>query len=251
MNRIRTGRALALAALALAAQAGTARAQANPPAQQIVDKYVQAIGGKAMLGRFNSRHTVAEMSMPAMGMTMTMDLYQARPNKMMTRMDMGAMGTATGGYDGTVAWSNSSMQGPRILSGAELNETLTRSTFDANLDMASIFPTMQTVGSRTVAGQQCWDVQMTSRNGVTMRNCFDKTTGLMVATVAKQQSQMGEMEVEMVYSDYKDFDGIKMPTKTTMSMMGQQMVTTVKSVSHEAIPDSTFALPAEIRALQH
>ncbi|HYH82380.1 MAG TPA: DUF4412 domain-containing protein [Longimicrobium sp.] len=249
MNRIRTGRALALAALALAAQAGTASAQQLPPAQQIVDKYVQAIGGRAMLGRFNTRHTVAEMSMPAMGMTMTMNVYQARPNKVVTRMDMGAMGTATGGYDGTVAWSNNSMQGPRILTGSELNETLSRASFDASLDMAASFPTMETVGSRTVAGQECWDVRMVSRTGVTVRNCFDKTTGLVVASVAKQQSQMGEMEVEMVYSDYKEFDGIKMPTKTTMNMMGQQMVTTVKSVSHAPIPDTTFALPAEIRAL--
>jgi hypothetical protein len=251
MNRIRTGRALALAALALAATAGTGRAQTLPPAQQIVDRYTQAIGGKAMLGRYNSRHTVAEMSMPAMGMTMNMDVYQARPNKVLTRMDMGAMGSASGGYDGTVAWSNNTMQGPRILSGAELNETLSRSEFDANLDMAASFPTMQTVGSRTVAGQECWDVRMVSKTGVEMRNCFDKTSGLLVATVAKQQSQMGEMEVEMVYSNYKDFDGIKMPTTTTMNAMGQQMVTTVKSVSHEAIPDSMFALPAEIRALQH
>jgi hypothetical protein len=42
-----------------------------------------------------------------------------------------------------------------------------------------------------------------------------------------------------------------MPTKTTVSTMGQQMVTTLKSVSHEAVPDSMFALPPEIRALQH
>jgi hypothetical protein len=180
-----------------------------------------------------------------------MDVYQARPNKVFTRMNMGAMGSVTGGYDGTVAWSNSSMQGPRILTGPELNETVSRSTFDSNLDLAANFPTMETVGARTVAGQECWDVRMVSKTGVEMRNCFNKTTGLLLATVMKQQSQMGEMEVEMVYSDYKTFDGIQMPTTTTMSMMGQQMVTTVKSVSHEAIPDSTFALPPEIRALQH
>ena len=36
-----------------------------------------------------------------------------------------------------------------------------------------------------------------------------------------------------------------------MSMAGQQLVTTVKSVSHAAIADSVFALPAEVKALQH
>lgn len=247
MNRIRT---VAVAALALAAHAGTARAQQLPPAKQIVDKYVEAIGGRGMLGRFNARHTVAEMSMPSMGMTMTMDVYQARPNKVFTRMSS-AMGTFTGGYDGSVAWSNNPMQGPRILTGSELNQTLSRSEFDANLDMAASFPTMETVGQRTVNGQECWEVRMVHKTGVEMRNCFDKTTGLLVATTSKQQSEMGEIETEATYSDYQVFDGIKMPTKTTMSMAGQQMVTTVKSVSHEAIPDSIFALPAEVKALQH
>ncbi|HET7230677.1 MAG TPA: hypothetical protein VFJ16_11785 [Longimicrobium sp.] len=251
INRIRTGRALALAALALAAHAGTARAQQPlPPAKQIVDKYVEAIGGRSLLGRFTARKTVAEMSMPSMGMTMNMEVFQARPNKVFTRMSS-QMGTFTGGYDGSVAWSLDPMNGPRVLSGAELNQTLSRSEFDANLDMAASFPTMETVGERTVNGQPCWEVRMVHKTGVEMRNCFDKATGLLVATVSKQHTQMGEVDTEATYTNYQVFDGIKMPTTTTMSMAGQQLVTTIKSVSHEAIADSVFALPAEIKALQH
>lgn len=250
MNRTITGRALALAVLALAARAGAAQAQTLPPAQQIVDKYTQAVGGRAALGRFNSRHTVAEMSMPAMGMSMQVEVFQARPNKVVTKMTS-SMGNFSGGYDGTVAWANDPMQGPRVLSGAELNQTLSRSDFDSNLDMTAAFPTMQTVGERTVGGQPCWDVRMVSKYGTEMRNCFDKTSGLLVATVAKQVSAMGEVETEITYSDYQTFDGIKMPTKTTMNMGGQQLVTTLKTVSHEAIPASTFELPAEVKALQH
>ena len=180
-----------------------------------------------------------------------MDVYQARPNKMFSRIVMGGMGTTTSGYDGTVAWVNNPMQGARILTGAELNETLSHADFDSSLDPTKSFPTMETVGEKTVDGHACWNVRMVSATGTEAQNCFDKQTGLLVGSTVKQQSQMGEMQAELVYSEYKDFDGIKMPTKTTMQMMGQQMVTTVKSVSHEAVPDSMFALPPEIRALQH
>lgn len=258
MTRISFARAVGVAVLALAAHTAAAAQQpvprsggSLPPAKQIVDKYVDAIGGRQMIGRYNARHTQAEMSMPAMGMTMNMDVYQARPNKMFTRIEMPGMGTTTSGFDGHVAWVNNPMQGPRILNGPELNETLSRADFDANLDPSKNFPTMETVGERTIDGHACWNVRMVSATGIEAQNCFDKTTGLLIGSTMKQRTQMGEMQVEVAYSNYHDFDGIKMPTTTTMNMMGQQMVTTIKSVSHAAIPDSTFDLPADVKALQH
>ena len=60
----------------LAASPALAQGKPLPPAQQIVDKYTQAVGGRSALGRFNSRHTVAEMSMPAMGMSMQVEVFQ-------------------------------------------------------------------------------------------------------------------------------------------------------------------------------
>lgn len=240
-------RSAGLAALALLA-ALPARAQEMPAAQQIVDRYVEAIGGKAALARQGSRHTVLETSMPAMGMTMTMEMYQARPNKLFTRMEMQGM-TFTAGYDGQVAWSNNPMQGPRVLEGPELAQTLQQADFDASMDFAKSFPTMETVGRREVAGRPCWNVRMVHTSGVEMHNCYDVESGLLVGATAKQASPMGEVEADIVFSDYQAFDGVKMPTKTTMSMMGQQMVTTIKAVHHAPVPPSVFELPAEVKAL--
>ncbi|HEU4558633.1 MAG TPA: DUF4412 domain-containing protein [Longimicrobium sp.] len=247
MNRIRTGRALALAALALAAHAGTARAQQLPPAQQIVDRYVQAIGGRPAFARLASRHMVAEMSMS--GMSMQMETFTARPNKMVAVVSVNGM-QITSGYDGQVAWTNSPMTGPRLMEGAELKQVLDNAQFDRSFDPSASSTSMTTVGERTVDGRACWDVKIVSTNGIESTNCFDKETGLLVATRAKQVSQMGEMEVDSKVLDYKDFDGVKIPTRIVSSMMGQEVVMTVKSVSHAAIPAAKFELPAEIKALQ-
>lgn len=247
MNRIRTGRALALAALALAAHAGTAVAQQLPPAQQIVDRYVQAIGGRPAFARLTSRHMVAEMSMS--GMTMQMETFTTRPNKMVAVVSVSGM-TINSGYDGQVAWTNSPATGPRLVDGAELKQVLDNASFDRSMDPAASSTSMTTVGERTVNGRACWDVKIVSANGMESTNCFDKETGLLIGTRSKQTSQMGEMEVDAVVSDYKDFDGVKIPTRMVSSMMGQQVVMTVKSVSHAPIPAARFELPAEIRALR-
>jgi hypothetical protein len=244
------GRPLALAASLLVLAGSRAQAQQLPPAAQVVDRYLTAIGGREALARLSSRHVSGEMSMPTMGMTLQLEMYTARPGKMFTRLDMGGM-VITSGVADSVAWANSPMTGPKILAGAELTQALLNADFDNRFDFTKLFTTMENTGPRTVAGRACWNLRMVSTSGVEVQNCFDQETGLLIGSTAKQQTEMGEVEASFVMEDYRDFDGVKMPAKTTMTLGPQTLVTTIKTVSHAAIPDSIFALPAEIRALRH
>jgi hypothetical protein len=54
----------------------------------------------------------------------------------------------------------------------------------------------------------------------------------------------------MEFQDYRDFGGVKMPARTVMNVMGQEMVMTVSEMDTNAVPDAVFALPAEIQALK-
>jgi hypothetical protein len=92
---------------------------------------------------------------------------------------------------------------------------------------------------------------MVHSSGRELQNCFDKESGLLIGSTVRTASDMGEIEANVVYEDYRDFEGVKFPTKVTMVAGPQQIVTTVTSITHEAIPASTFELPAEIRALAH
>ena len=251
MTRIRFARALGVAAIAVAAQAGAAAAQqALPPASEIVEKYVRAIGGHDAVARLQARHMTAELSMPAMGMTMTMETFAARPDKSLMRMSVNGMQVAEG-YDGQVAWASDPMNGPRLIDGAELAQRQDMASFDNALDFAKVFPKLETIGEKTVNGKPCWNVRMTGQRGTVQEGCFDKESGLLVATHAVRQSRMGEIPVDATYGEYKQFDGVLVPTVSTIQQGGQQVVVTVKSLSHEPVPASTFELPAEVKALQH
>jgi hypothetical protein len=73
-------RGLGLATV-LAAVAGSAvRAQQLPPARQIVDRHVQAIGGRPAVARFQHHRIASETSLPGGG-TMTADAYQPLPTR--------------------------------------------------------------------------------------------------------------------------------------------------------------------------
>jgi uncharacterized protein DUF620 len=252
MKRNPFARALGLATLALAVSAGAASAQQSnlPPAQQLVEKYVQAIGGRDAIARLQARHETSEVSMPAMGMTMTVESYAARPNKQVTRMEMSGMQIAQG-YNGEVAWASDPMRGPRLLTGTELAQVQDLSAFDLLFDFAHAFRSMETIGERTIDGQPCWNVRMTAERGSVMEVCFDKATGLVTGSHSVRHTEMGDVPVDATYSEYREFDGVKMPTVSNVDQAGQHMVMTLKSVSHAALADSTFELPADVKALQH
>ncbi len=250
--KVRTNlvRTLVLAGAASALAAAPARAQELPAARDIINAYVNAIGGAEVLGRAQHRHMVGEISMPAAGMSMTMEVWQARPNKVMTVMSIPNLGEIKSGYDGQVAWSSNPMSGPQILDGAELEQALRQADFDANLRFEHLYPTLETVERSEVAGRPCYRVRMVATNGDESFGCFDVENKLLLSMSSRMESQMGVIESTQEFQEYQDFGGVKMPSRTLMNVAGQQMVMTVKEVDTNPIPDATFALPAEIKALQ-
>jgi len=244
-------RTLALTGAALLA-ASPVQAQAPlPTAQQVVARYVEAIGGERAIAAQQFRHVQAEMSMPAMGMTATMEAHQARQgNKFRMKMEMPGMGAMNMGYDGQTAWSVNPMQGPKVLEGRELTEAMRQYDFDANMRFTHLFPKMETVGRAQVSGESCVNVKMTTATGEEVTNCFAEDDGLLIGATARANTEAGSIESTMTFTEYKEFGGLKMPTLTTVSTMGQQMLLRVKNLSTAPIDPTVFALPAEVAALK-
>jgi hypothetical protein len=243
-------RTLVLAGAAASLAPAPARAQDLPPARQVVDAYVEAIGGVEAISRATHRHVKGEMSMPSAGMSMTMEMWQARPNKMLMVMSIPGMGEVRQGYDGQTAWSSNPMQGPRIIEGAELEQTARQADFDSNLRFEHLFPTMETVERTELGGRPCYKVRMVAQNGDESFGCFDVETRLLLGMTSRMESEMGTIESTVAFHDYRDFGGVKMPARTVMNMMGQEMVMIFTEMDTNPVPESVFALPAEIQALK-
>jgi zinc protease len=232
---------ISLAAVALAAFAAPAAAQPLPAARQVLDRYTEAIGGREKAASFQSRRLVYQLS--AAGGTIEIEAAQRRPNLGMSVVRT-SMGDSRSGFDGTVAWTITPA-GPAILQGAQAEEVRLRSTFDADV-LFDVFDTMETTERAEYAGKACWKVRMSTPAGMETFRCFDVDTGLMVAFETTQDG----MPVLAVYDEYREFDGLKYPSRLTSTVMGQQFVTTLVSVDHSDIPASEFALPDAVKALQ-
>ena len=108
---------------------------------------------------------------------------------------------------------------------------------------------VETIEKTNMNSLDCYKVKHTWKSGRTTHDCFSVTDGLIVASVMKQTTQMGEIEVTQLLSAYKDFGGVKKASVTSLQMMGQEIRTTVVSWEWDTVKPEDMEPPADIKAL--
>lgn len=238
----------ALAALTLLAARQPAAAQTLPDAAEIVKKYVKAMGGESLREKAGMR-TEGTFTMPAMGTSGPMEVAQARPNQLVLRMTLPGIGEMRSGFDGDVGWSLNPLEGPRLLTGKELTQLRDDADFAATLREPHLIDSMETVDATDVDGQACYRVRIQWKSGRETFDCYATDSGLLLATDLRTETVMGSVDATILFSEYKEFDGVRLPTRTVQRVMGQEFVMTVDQVHFGPVDKGVFELPAEIQAL--
>src|ERR1700704_1401586 len=91
-----------------------------PSAESILDRYIQVTGGKQAYEKRTSEIAHGTVDFPALGIKGTMTRYAAQPDKYYYTVDIAAIGKMETGVNGSIAWENSAILGPRVKSGVEL-----------------------------------------------------------------------------------------------------------------------------------
>jgi hypothetical protein len=240
-------RKLILAALPLFAIALPAQAQL-PDAKALVAKYDAAIGGEAFM-KLKSVHETGTFELPAMGVSATIDVMRAAPNKNLVHVSIPGMGEVVRGFDGTVGYSMNPMQGNALMTEKELAPAAEEAQFGATLRLPEFVTSMETVEKTSMGGQDCYKVKLVWKSGRTTFDCYAVDTGLLAGTIATQETPQGPVDVTTTLADYKPFGGIKVATKMSQSAMGQDQVITISNVEFDKVDDAAFALPDAIKAL--
>lgn len=247
------------------AQEPAVAVQTLPAARTIVDGYLRAIGFTEKLPAVQSIHTSGKLELVGMGIGGTVETYQARPNLNLTVADIEGMGENTNGFDGSVAWMNQGMLGPMVLDGVAAAQMAAGAAFDAQLYPADLFEKLETVDRVEFEGQACWKVEVVLKPfksddpnvadpektlaARTSLQYFAVDGGLLVGQEMTQASPMGDTKVTVVMSEYKDFDGVKMPTKVLQRVPGVEIKITLTAVVFDDVKEDRFVLPPEIQAI--
>lgn len=99
-------------------------------------------------------------------------------------------------------------------------------------------------------GEDCYKVQVTPLMGKPETQFYSKKSGLLMKTATTAVSPMGEIPVEVEVTDYKNYDGVLVPTHSKSKMGPQHLEITITGMSFdEPIDAQQFELPADIKTL--
>ncbi|MEO5925637.1 MAG: DUF620 domain-containing protein [Bryobacteraceae bacterium] len=221
-----------------------------PSAESLLDRFVQVSGGKQAFASRKSEIARGTVEMAAMGVKGSLVRYSAAPGQSLLEMEIAGIGKFLTGSKDDVAWDQSDLMGPRIKAGLERAEALRESKFNATAAWRELYPKVVTTGEESVSGEDCYKVSMTPTEGPAETMYLSKKTGLAMKMAATASTQMGDVDAEILFLDYKEFGGILTPTKSVERTAGQEMVITIESIEiNPDIPASKFDPPAGVAAL--
>ena len=245
-------RALTISAAALTSLIVVPIAQAKratPTVAQILDDYIVATGGRAAYEKIKSSAASGTLEVVAQKIKGTIEVKQKAPDKFYSAQIIAGIGKLEQGYDGKTGWSRDPINGGRILAGAELAQTQLQARFNSTLQWKQLYPKAELLGERTIEGVKTYAVRLTPAKGHPTTQFYDIKTKLMVRQDQTADSPQGAVPGESYFSDYKTVDGVRAPFATRIVQGGAgEVLLKITSVKNNiALPDSVFAVPADIR----
>ncbi len=200
----------------------------------VINNYVEAIGGKEKLLLIKDISTKSGMTMQ--GMNLDINISQKMPNKMLVETLMGGNVMSKQVFDGITAKVKSPM-GEQELTGAELDDMKVQSTMHAELFLEDMGVTVELKGAEEVDGKAAWKVEVTTPTGKKSVDFYDQKNGLKLKSVTQQ----GQMSISILYSDYREIEGVLFPFMMTQSVGPQSFDVIVKTIDvNKGIDDSVF-----------
>ncbi len=226
--------------------AGEAKAETAPlpTVDQVLDKYVQGLGGEAAFKKLNTR-VMKGAQITFDGTTIPLETYQAAPNKLVTILTTPRQGLMMSGYNGTTGWSKNA-RGQREMSGAQLALMKRASDFYGDIKPREVFLNLTVTGREKVGEREAIVLTSKVSDTRTEKLYFDTQTGLLLRILGITQTLLAPIPEQTDFEDYREVDGIRLPFTIRQSFVDPWVGWTRKytEIKHNvAVDDTKFNPP--------
>jgi hypothetical protein len=226
----------------------------TPTADDLVEKHLAAMGGRAALTKLESRTATGSIVVSAQGMELAgaVEVFAKAPNKArsLIRLDLSQVGgtemVIDQRCDGKTAFAGNSIQGDREITGNRLQNMLNASFPTPLLKYKEAGTKVELVGKDKVGMRDVFVIQYTPKAGSSSRQSFDADTYMLLRVVTKVDAPElgGEIEQTTDLSDYREIDGVKIPFTVQTINSAQTVTIRLDKVEHnKPIDESMFAKP--------
>jgi outer membrane lipoprotein-sorting protein len=227
------------------AEDGSEAEDTNEPSglapDQLFDKYLQAVGGAAVVEKTTSRVMKGTISFG--DRNVPIEIFSKDPDKRVsfTHTPDGDSVTAFDGHEG---WLGFPGRPVREMSGTDIDAA----AMDADLHFAAhlkgMFSEARLRGTEKIGDHQAYLVVGRREGRTPLRLYFDDQSGLLVRLVRFGETPLGRLPTQIDYADYREVGGVKIPFRWTLARPGGRFTVQISDVKENVpVDDAKFTKP--------
>lgn len=214
-----------------------------PSAEEVINKYIDAIGGQARINRLKTFATKGtrvsggftgpyetEQSAPDMGYE-----WFATPN--------GKLERAISGFRG---WEKGP-EGIREFVGEQVADEKMSLQLFINLRLKDQYSQLTVAGRDKLRDRDVFIVRATRLDNRRERLYFDVANGLLLRRVSYTQTMIGIIPQQVDFDDYRSVEGVNFPFKVTVATVDPRSPITIRTLqevrANVPVSESTFVRP--------
>jgi hypothetical protein len=227
--------------------------QPQVTAEQVLDKYTQALGGAQKLAGLTSFiATGTQEGYVDVKGGGQFQIFAKAPDQRTVQIrfpDAPDRGDQTRSYDGHtgIGWVTTprALLGEYQVTGSELDGLKLDAELSFPGQIKQVLTNLRIGYNESIDGKEVLVVQGTGPRGLLATLFFDKQSGLLVRLLRYSRTPIGRVPTQVDYSDYRDVNGIKFPFKYKFSWLDGRDSFTINDVkTNVPIEESRFGKPS-------
>ena len=213
----------------------------QPTVDDILNKYVAAMGGADAIQKVTSR--VMKGTILANGTSTPIEVYTKAPNMRVT-VTHGANGDSYTAFDGKSGWMGNTGRPAREMNASSSAASSLDAEFALPLRLKELYPQLRRGRAETINGVECNVLNGQAAGKPAVRLYFEKESGLLLRMVRYADTPMGRLPTQIDYADYKDAGGAKVACRWTLSRPNGRFTIQISDVkANVPVDDAKFARP--------
>src|SRR5437667_8910818 len=212
-----------------------------PAADQLLEKYLAAVGGAEALQKITSR--VQKGTLIAFGgQHFPVDVYSKAPDRRFSVMQLQGGGSVTA-FNGKQGWL-SVLGHVHIMSAAENDAARMDAELYLPAHLKTLYQKFSVDAGEKIDGRDTYLVVGHTEGQPPLRLYLDKESGLLLRLVRYGETPLGRNPTQIDYSDYRDANGVKVSFRWTLARPGNRFTIQVEELLQNVpVDDAKFAPP--------
>lgn len=214
-----------------------------PSADQILDKYLVAVGGAEALKKIKTR--VQKGTIDAMGHQFPIEVFSEAPDKRISISHPQGGGSSVTAFNGEVGWL-SIANGVHRMTPSEREAARIDAQLYFAIQLREMYKDFRVLPSEEVNGHRTYLVYTTAEGRPALRLNFDQQSGLLVRLTRYAETPLGRNPTQIDYANYRETGGVKIPYQWTLTRPNGSFTIRVTEVQQNVpVDEKLFVPPSE------